>query len=225
MKKRLIPSAFIYVAVCLCCAGGARAQTEDTPKIELGVQFSSLSINEPDFAGTRTEPGFGGRFTYNLTDHVALEAEGNFFPRNDRDHSFSIVRGGNLAQAQFGVKAGKRFEKFGVFGKARPGFVSFSNALKEINFTTIGPPGQELFIPDPRFGRRTYFAADVGGVLEFYPSRRIVTRFDFGDTIIRYGKRDGALLYGTPGTPTTMFEQPAETRHNFQFSAGIGFRF
>ncbi len=221
--KRLILSAPIYVALCFCCTGGAHTQTEDAPKIELGVLFSSLSIIEPPFGGTRTEPGFGGRFTYNLTNHVALEAEGNFFPRNDR--SFSAAAGGNLAQAQFGVKAGKRFEKFGVFGKARPGFVSFSNALEEINFTTTGPPGQEGFIPVPHFGRRTYFAGDVGVVFEFYPSRRIVTRFDFGDTIIRYGKRDGAIFYGTPGTPPTVFDQPAETTHNFQFSAGIGFRF
>jgi len=226
MMKRLILSAAIYVALCLYCTGGARAQTEDAPKIELGVQFSSLTINEPDFGGTRTEPGGaggGGRFTYNLTHHVALEAEGNFFPINDR--SFSSTLGGNTSQALFGVKAGRRFEKFGVFGKARPGFVSFSNTLKEINFTATGSPGDEFYIPDFRFGRKTYFAADLGGVLEFYPSRRLMTRFDFGDTIIRYGERPGAIFYGSPGIPPTVFEQPAETKHNFQFSAGIGFRF
>ena len=39
-----------------------------------------------------------------------------------------------------------------------------------------------------------YFSMDVGGVVEFYPSRRIVTRLDIGDTIIRYGiSRDPEL--------------------------------
>lgn len=213
LRDRL--SVAVGVAFFVCSAGGAHAQTEDAPKIELGVHFSSLGINNS--SGTRTEPGFGGRLTYNLTDHVALEAEGNFFPTNDR--SFSAAAGGNLAQAQFGVKAGKRFEKFGVFAKARPGFVSFSRTLKEVNFIPTGPPGD--FFPDLRFGRSTYFATDAGIVLEFYPSRRLVTRFDFGDTIIRYGERPGGFFY----VPPTVFERPAETLHNFQFSAGIGFRF
>ena len=31
---------------------------------------------------------------------------------------------------------------------------------------------------------------DVGGVVEFYPSKRIVTRFDAGDTIIHFGRRN-----------------------------------
>jgi hypothetical protein len=44
---------------------------------------------------------------------------------------------------------------------------------------------------------------------------------DFGDTIIRYGE------YAVPGFPVSMpiFRRPPETRHNFQFNAGIGFRF
>ena len=215
-KLRYRLSVAVGVAFFMCSAGITHAQTEGAPKIELGVQFTSLGINTS--TGTRTEPGFGGRFTYNLTDHVALEAEGNFFPKNDR--SFSSTAGGNAGQALFGVKAGKRFEKFGVFGKARPGFVSFSRTIQEINFIATGTPGD--FVPDLRFGRSTYLAADVGVVLEFYPSRRLVTRFDFGDTIIRYGERPRGYFYGTP---PTVFERPAETLHNFQFSAGLGFRF
>jgi hypothetical protein len=61
---------------------------------------------------------------------------------------------------------------------------------------------------------------DLGGVLEFYPSRRIVTRFDGGDTMIRYHR--AALPFGI--SPTTIVI-PAETIHSFEFSAGVGFRF
>lgn len=62
----------------------------------------------------------------------------------------------------------------------------------------------------------------MGGVLEFYPSRKIVTRFDLGDTIIRYGERNAL---SPDSLSTTLVVIPAEIEHNFQFSAGLGFRF
>ncbi|HEX8127615.1 MAG TPA: outer membrane beta-barrel protein [Pyrinomonadaceae bacterium] len=211
--------AAALVLLCLFSAPGeVRAQATDAPKVEVGVQFTSLTLNN---GFSPTEPGFGGRVTYNLTDNVALEAQFDFFPNGRR---FRGGRdGGRIAQGLFGVKAGKRFEKFGIFGKVRPGLTSFSAGREEV----VVLPG----VPDPVFGpairfeprRETHFATDVGAVLEFYPTRRIVTRFDAGDTIIRYGDTTGTFFTGT-GTPQS-FPIPGEIRHNFQFSAGIGFRF
>ncbi|HZI18116.1 MAG TPA: outer membrane beta-barrel protein [Pyrinomonadaceae bacterium] len=203
----------------------ARAQDEDVPRVELGVQFSSLTISEPNSffsAGrTRTEPGAGARVTYNLNPSVAVEAEGNLFP----SRSFSRV-GGRTLQGQFGVKAGRRFERFGLFAKVRPGFVSFSDVVEYSADNTVpGPGGDRFFVPSSR--TRAFFSTDVGGVLEFYPSRRLVTRFDFGDTIVRYGERnDLAIDFIAPDTfRERLIRLPAETSHNFQFSAGVGFRF
>ena len=65
----------------LFCGAHARAQEEDAPKVEVGAQFSSLSVNIPDTPFTETQAGFGGRVTYNFTDSFAVEAEGNFFPK------------------------------------------------------------------------------------------------------------------------------------------------
>ena len=64
---------------------------------------------------------------------------------------------------------------------------------------------------------------DVGGVVEFYPSRRVVTRFDVGDTIIRYGiyREPVGVVCTSVCPPPDVFERPAETRHNLQFSAGL----
>src|SRR6059036_2708615 len=59
-----------------------------------------------------------------------------------------------------GTKAGIRWTRFGVFGKSRFGLWRFT---------------------------RTYFAADVGGVLEYYPSPHTALRIDSGDSIIFYG--------------------------------------
>jgi len=211
--------AAALVLLCLFFApGDTRAQATDAPKLEVGVQFSSLTMSE---YRNPTEPGVGGRVTYNLTDNIALEAQFDFFPNGQRFRGFR--NGGRIAQGLFGVKAGKRFEKFGIFGKVRPGLTSFSAGREE----TIVLPGA----PDPVFGpafdsiphRETRFATDVGAVLEFYPSRRIVTRFDAGDTIIRYGDTTGALLDRTG--IVGQFPISGEVRHNFQFSAGVGFRF
>jgi hypothetical protein len=224
-------SRFNRLALLLCLLLpliNAHAQKDDPPKIEIGGQFSSLGIRPPNlFEGlfesatnipSQVEPGFGGRFTYNLNRHFALEAEGNFFPhRNTTDFG----TGGRVLQGQFGVKAGQRFKKFGVFGKVRPGFVSFSETETEVGRQTFGTGAQQFTFPifEPR--RKTYLATDVGGVLEFYPSRRIVTRIDAGDTIIRYHNIQLPFFSPAPMPSLTA----SSTTHNFQLSAGVGFRF
>jgi hypothetical protein len=82
--------------------------------------------------------------------------------------------------ALLGTKAGFRGNRFGVFAKGRIGMWHFT---------------------------RSYFATDLGGVLEYYPSRHATIRIDIGDTIIFYG---GARL---------------GTVHNFQPGIGFSYRF
>jgi hypothetical protein len=55
----------------------------------------------------------------------------------------------------------------------------------------------------------------------------LVTRFDLGDTIIRYGSSTFNGLSTDASGTITIFPIPinAETSHNFQFTAGVGFRF
>jgi hypothetical protein len=63
-------------------------------------------------------------------------------------------------------------------------------------------------------------------VIEFYPSRRIVTRFDVGDTIIHYGEQPipAPGIFPADMLPPTV-AAPAKTRHNVQVNAGVSFRF
>jgi len=204
-------------------AGQSRVKA---PRFEAGVQFTSLSVNPPDFPcpdiclsggppRSFPEPGLGGRFTFNLSDSIGLEAETNFFGHDE------VGWAGHMFQAQFGIKAGKRFRKFGVFAKARPGFVGSTkvNQLVATHTTTIF--NQQVTYGEFRVGTKKYFSTDIGGVLEFYVSHRVLTRMDVGDTIIHYSERDGAGF----ALNRLIVRVPPETRHNLQFSAGLGFRF
>ena len=206
-----------FVLLLVTCQN-SRAQGE-TPKYELGAQFTVLKVSDLDI----TEPGFGGRFTYNVTDNIAFEAEGNFFPREARVRSglFQgfVLQGGQKTQGLFGVKVGVRREKFGVFGKVRPGFVHFSHLEESLDFIFCRPPLCTPFFPPVS---ETDYALDVGGVVEFYPSRRIALRFDVGDTIIKPNSGRQVTL---PVEDFPIVQIVRSITHNLQISAGIGFRF
>src|SRR5260370_37635305 len=72
-----------------------------------------------------------------------------------------------------------RRKPFGIFGKALPGFNSYSQALSAISQT-----GQESF------DRSTNFVLDLGGIVEFYPGERGTLRLEAGDTHIYFNTRD-----------------------------------
>jgi hypothetical protein len=215
--KRTILNISVITLLLLLCPHVTLSQSTDVPKYEVAAEFTSLSLEYGD-----TLPGLGGRFTYNLNKHLALEAAGYFFPGKCATCSRQIT--GHVTEGLFGVKAGKRFRRWGVFAKARPGFVSFGKGFFDIVPTGGGGPFPFTFV----VRRSTAFGLDVGAVVEFYPSKRIVVRFDGGDTILRYPQRTVHSFTTDPITGALSpfsFTSPAYTRHNFQFSAGVGFRF
>src|SRR4030095_5871708 len=123
MKRGLVLT-FAALTICLSLsAKQTNGQTDELPKIEVAAEFTSLT--KPSFDNGDTEPGFGGRFTFNLNRSFAVEGVGYFFPHKNRFFSTND-NGGNIAEGLFGLKAGKRFEKWGIFAKGRPGLVSFS---------------------------------------------------------------------------------------------------
>ncbi len=234
MKRKLMFLAAI-VTVFSLHTQQARAQSDDR-KVEIGGQFSFLQLPTltanstgivcvtipcPTTALTRdtnTDVGFGPRIGYNATSYLTLEAEINFFPR-DRD-----LEGGRKVQGLFGVKAGKRFEKAGIFAKARPGFMRLSRGDYQGRPTAlcpaVFPPPIGCFQPVAK----TNFAIDVGGVVELYPSNNTIIRFDAGDTIIHFGDRRVAASSTTLST-LVVVPVASETKHNLQVGVGFGFRF
>jgi hypothetical protein len=189
----------VFLLFALIAHEFAMAQSEER-KIEVGAQFSVFGGGADFLFDTGTTIGGGGRVTVDLTKHLALEGELNYLP----SAGFNNVR---MFQGQFGVKSGLRFERFGVFGKARPGFINTKYDFISSCSPFPCPPGT-LCILSPCFpvtftNSDTRVSLDVGGVLEFYSSKRITVRFDVGDTIVNRS-------FGT---------------HNLQLGAGIGYRF
>ena len=220
MKTKALILMFV-VSVALMYSHRTNAQqvkpSDELPKYEIGAEFTTLTLNE-----SQTHPGAGARFTYNWTRHIALEGAGYFSPGKCDTCDGEIT--GHITEGLFGVKAGQRFKRFGVFGKVRPGFIRFSQG-----FTDLIPTGGSGPFPFTfRVRGRTDFATDVGGVLEIYPTKKILLRFDGGVLYDRLGSRTIQSFNFDPTTGNFtpfVFTQPSFTRRYFQFMGGVGFRF
>src|SRR5262249_21397415 len=98
---------------------------------------------------------------------VAFESQVDFFPQHAVP--LSLVQGGQTLQAVFGVRAKViQNRHISVFGLVRPGILHFTDVL----FTTSDPANPLVTRPV------TYFVLNLGGGIEYYPSRRWILRFD-----------------------------------------------
>ncbi len=99
--------------------------TDTRRKFEAGVFFTSLLRS-----GDGDRVGLGGRFTYDFATfgsgkYVAgWDSEVSFLP-GDR-FVFTPRSNGRVVQGFSGLKIGRKWEKFGIFAKARPGFVQYT---------------------------------------------------------------------------------------------------
>ena len=236
MKNKWLLNSISIVLVVILLNLTIWAQTSDSSsdskikRFEVGGQFTILRRSDANtdvevFSlngfGSRNykssklnELGLGGRFTFNFTKNIAVESEANFFRKIENPPPvIGIGRtiaepGGRKFQAIFGPKIGIRKERFGVFGKVRAGFIRID---KYEVIDQIGPASN--FFTASHAQKSTFFNVDVGGVFEYYPTRRTVFRVDVGDTIIRYSSFPPKEI------------NPSFTRHNLQTSVGFGFRF
>jgi hypothetical protein len=183
----------------------------DRLRLEVAGHLTTLRLS--DFGTTNT--GAGARVSFDLTRWVAVEGETNVFAKDYVEiQSFPAfapdIRLGydrRRLEGFVGAKAGFRWERFGVFGKVRPGLTR----LYDKGINCVGDVCALVLMLLARPEYRTEFALDLGGVLEFYPTTRIVARLDLGSTNIRH--RSSA----PPCAECTS--------RNFSSSLGVGFRF
>jgi hypothetical protein len=191
MRRTIYALLFVYLQPCLLA--------QDFTRTELGIESSTLFQNR---LANKLDSGLGGRFTYNFTPSLALETSASYYPTNSGTAGVTTQDGGTAISVLAGVKAGIRRRKFGVFFKARPGILSFSDAGTS-TLTTA---------------RKTHAALDLGGVLEFYPSARIVLRLDAGNMLARYGE---ATLFASAVTPVFSI---GSINNPYHLTLGVGYR-
>lgn len=187
-------------------AAVANAQDVPPPRYEIGAQVTSPYFREfSEVLGRRSEIGGGGRFTLNLNNLLAAEAQVDLYPN---DKFFDYRR---KIQGLFGVRAGVRNGRVGLFGKVRPGFMHVRDrgvcAIPEGCGPT--PPGYT-----DRYVGRFWFALDAGVVFEVYPSHRMALRVDAGDLFVR-------RFNYTDGTGKRFYY----SSHNVQTGGGVSLRF
>ena len=207
---RIVVPAALLLALSVAQAAQAQPGPE---RLEVAVNLSLLRAS--DFGST--EAGIGGRVGFNLTNHIALEGDVDYVPnyrittpeRRISVGPYRLVYDRNRTTGLFGVKVGTYTPRFGAFAKARPGFTHF----KQTGPGCLGDGCAAILLMAGENRYRTYFAFDVGGGFEVYPTGRTVARVDVGDTIIRHR--------GTVATPCAQ----ECTTHNGASRVGFGGRF
>ena len=172
---------------------------------EAGGQFSRTTSTNALSDSLFTNPAFGGFVSYRLAPSIYADAAVNAFLRK------APVRtpfdGGYLTQVLAGTKVGFRKDSWGLFVKTRIGVNSHSGAFTASDSFSI------------TVKRSNVLAIDIGGVVERYVTRRLLIRFDAGDTISVF-------------RPTTItahgvrLAQPAPpVTDSLQMAVGLGCRF
>jgi Outer membrane protein beta-barrel domain len=185
----------LLIAVIALAALPTLAQ--DEARFEVGTQVAAIDLRSSIY---EKPLGIGGRFGYNATKWLTMEAEINYFPQNPS---------GNFGQsvAFFGRKIGHRFYgvpglgNTGVFFKALPGFIHFGGQFYQLR----------------NAGNRTKPAFDIGLVWEHYFKTYGVFRIDVSDVIIPFGNAAIDIGFVDLAHPRTT--------HNFYITTGLGVRF
>ena len=199
-------------------------------RFEVGAQFAAPTFGE----FSETDVGLGGRLSYRLTSLIGVEGELNVFPAKlTGEGDYVSGHGGNhfsghfsgyRAEGLFGVTIGPRLEKFGLFGRLRPGFVRFGETPGPFVCISaiLGTTGPPVIYPQPLecslAEGHTVFALDFGGGIELFATERTTFRLDVGDRVLRY---PGPVL--SPDGETDL--DGAFWSHNFRVAVAGAFRF
>jgi hypothetical protein len=204
----MTPKALVLIVLGCSFMAAGTASAQSRPTTEVAAQTTMLHLND---SGT-TNAGIGGRFLFDLSRWVALDGEASFFPKDNfelapitSEPTLRVVYHRRRAEVLAGIRSGVRGDRFGAFAKVRPGF----SRLTDRGIDCVGEMCALALFARPEY--KTEFALDLGGIFEFYPTRRTVARVDLGDVMIRH--RSSA--------------PPCDdcTSHNFTSQLGFGFRF
>ena len=200
---RIVRVLSSVVVLSLLVAPSAAAQS--SRPIDVSAQFSTLNLANLD----ATSVGVGGRVTVALSRWLSIDGELSVYPNDNFTESGFVIAGdGGLTfkrrrlEGLAGVKIGWRNDRFGVFGKARPGFVRLTN--RGVDCTGDGCKASEAKLA----GIDTQYVWTTGAIGE---KTLFLYRSTLGETRLRVASlaelpnAKDTIVFDTPdfGGPTT----------------------
>lgn len=179
---------------------------------DAGVLFALQPRTQPDFMFLDPYPTWGIWTSWNFSKHLSWDTALMHSGRNaSPNETIDYQAGGRAFEALTGIKAGFRHNHMGYFAKVRPGTITFGQTLRQMYQNPDGSVPWDT-------GMFTNFVLDTGGVLEAYPSRYTIVRFDLGSATLFYQPKN-VILFGE------TYRIPGSTASSMLVSFGAGFRF
>jgi hypothetical protein len=151
-------------------------------------------------------PGISGFVSYRVVRLASVEGTTAVFFRTPSTKT--PWDGGRSTIVLGGVKFGSHTSRAAMYAKARAGVVS-NTQVYESRDSKTGVRG---------YGRATMPTFDLGGIVEFEPSRASILRVELGDLLTVYGTRQ----FLSDGQVIPQVESP---RQSIQLSWALGWRF
>jgi len=188
-------------------AGPVFAQTPEGT-VDIGGHVSGLRLKEFDV----TDTGIGINATWQATPIIALDGAFTWFPGNDGTAGRRIEHQQRVLGV-IGARTGIRRGPVELFGRARGGFLRFSelDGAVCVAVTTVPLPLECQIATG-----YTAFVTDFGGGISVAATRRLRVHVDAGDLMVRYGQE----AHRSNGELANGF-----VSHNVQVSTGVVWRF
>jgi hypothetical protein len=205
MLAKICPLRLIWFLVAALLMVLPACAQQEYSRFELGAHYSTIRETNSNLHGTNLS-GFGGSFDWNLTRRLAFDSQVDFFP--ERATPLVLVQGGRTLEAVFGIRAKAiQTRHFSVFGLVRPGLLHFTQV--DVLSGAVSP----LYVTQPA----TYFALNLGGGIEFYPSPRWILRAEVAGNPYRIPADSVTSSAGTA-------VQPGKINDTTRLSFGVAYR-
>jgi hypothetical protein len=183
---------------------------------DLGALFALQPRILPEFQYMDPYPSWGLWGSWNFSRHISWDSAVMHSGRNSGGiENVDFQAGGRAFEALTGVKMGIRRDHMGYFGEVRGGTITFGETEKQIVEPTPG------FLDFYR-GMFTNPVLNAGGVLEVYPSRHTILRFDAGSATIFFQPKN---ITEKLITSSTTYAIPSQQQTTILMCYGAGFRF
>ena len=189
------------VQVRAASSGVSEAPGGAVRRFEIGGQFADTQLAHCSswISGgcpSEVQYAMGPGIAFNMNRHLALDGVYNVMLGFQSPGDTST--GGRESELLFGVRAEVRAKRYGLLAYARPGVVHW-NAIQTGYFAAPGSLYQMI-----QFTAVTYFASEVGGGVEYFPSARVHVRAEMGDLLISRSRHCNSCAAWTNNLQTSV---------------------